>query len=564
MVKLILVSAPRGDLKSNVRPGSSFVIKEGGSLTIGRNRDNGVALFSSRVSKIHCKISMHGGEVEIEDCGSANGTFVNGVVTKHKTLKPGDKILVGDYAFELTRVKRKQKPVPLSLVPVAQSSIQGPGVGTPLVPHLASTHGIHSQGASQNFNQGPLEPQDFKGKFMAGFERQIMPFFYQLNFAKEWSGLVLTILVGLVMVSMVLSMSPLFSSAENAAINEVTKRAKLIASQIVEQNSAAIASRQENRTEIGSLGDDDGVRIALLTDLERRVIAPSSRANSSLTAGFEAKVAQAAAQEFKRGRERGLVYRSRELIVAIEPLKIYNPSQARNIVVAMSVVSIDSTLSTPSMTTMMFNYAERFLFTAVLAVIAFLMIYRLTFKPFDVLTEDMDRALKGEIKQVTQEFKMEEAAPLYSLINSLLQRIPSANSPSGSVNQSQGGSIEDFAPGILKLADTQGSATMICDSEKRILGLSQKFQEISGIRADFAIGQVIEIAARDEAFVALCTELYSKGSTDIVEDEFEFSGVTYSVRMTSFGGALSGLRGYLFWLSPAGEAQALAAGGYHG
>ena len=51
-----------------------------------------------------------------------------------------------------------------------------------------------------------------------------------------------------------------------------------MARQIVERNSAALAARQETRTEIGSMQRDVGVRVAVLTDLDSASIAEPLRA----------------------------------------------------------------------------------------------------------------------------------------------------------------------------------------------------------------------------------------------------------------------------------------------
>lgn len=74
-----------------------------GETTFGRAADNTVVLTDSSVSSHHCLIRSEGGQYELEDLGSTNGTSVNEirVVTKLK-LNAGDMIHVGGVAVMFT------------------------------------------------------------------------------------------------------------------------------------------------------------------------------------------------------------------------------------------------------------------------------------------------------------------------------------------------------------------------------------------------------------------------------------------------------------------------------
>jgi pSer/pThr/pTyr-binding forkhead associated (FHA) protein len=52
-----------------------------GENLIGRSRDCRVRLDSARVSRHHARITIDGQAALIEDCGSRNGTWVDGVKT---------------------------------------------------------------------------------------------------------------------------------------------------------------------------------------------------------------------------------------------------------------------------------------------------------------------------------------------------------------------------------------------------------------------------------------------------------------------------------------------------
>ena len=47
-----------------------------GKTTVGRGSENDLAIRDESISRVHCEILVHGGEVIVRDLGSSNGTFV--------------------------------------------------------------------------------------------------------------------------------------------------------------------------------------------------------------------------------------------------------------------------------------------------------------------------------------------------------------------------------------------------------------------------------------------------------------------------------------------------------
>jgi len=77
---------------------------QGGPLILGRSSEVGVMLPDVGVSREHAKIAQNPlGDFVVEDCGSANGTYVNGVEVKKRILRFGDKISIGDTTFLFTQ-----------------------------------------------------------------------------------------------------------------------------------------------------------------------------------------------------------------------------------------------------------------------------------------------------------------------------------------------------------------------------------------------------------------------------------------------------------------------------
>lgn len=73
-----------------------------GSTVIGRGADADLAIVGPLVSRRHARILNQGGTVSVEDLGSANGVFVNGVpVTATAPLSEGDSLLIGTLEMTL-------------------------------------------------------------------------------------------------------------------------------------------------------------------------------------------------------------------------------------------------------------------------------------------------------------------------------------------------------------------------------------------------------------------------------------------------------------------------------
>ena len=71
-----------------------------GLVVIGRDPANPVPLDQdSTTSRRHAQIVEAGGMFQLQDLGSANGTFVNGARVTEVTLRPGDEVTIGGTRF---------------------------------------------------------------------------------------------------------------------------------------------------------------------------------------------------------------------------------------------------------------------------------------------------------------------------------------------------------------------------------------------------------------------------------------------------------------------------------
>jgi|GEM_PF-5060964 len=73
-----------------------------GRLTVGCDEDNDLVLRAGGVSQRHAQFFADGGELVLENVGSAAATLVDGeTLTAPKKLKPGVRVLIGEYEVSL-------------------------------------------------------------------------------------------------------------------------------------------------------------------------------------------------------------------------------------------------------------------------------------------------------------------------------------------------------------------------------------------------------------------------------------------------------------------------------
>lgn len=71
------------------------------SVSIGRSDDCTIQIREAKVSRRHCVVFIRAGRLHLQDQGSSNGTFVNGVQVTQSQLRPGDEIRVGSVPIKV-------------------------------------------------------------------------------------------------------------------------------------------------------------------------------------------------------------------------------------------------------------------------------------------------------------------------------------------------------------------------------------------------------------------------------------------------------------------------------
>jgi transcriptional regulator with PAS, ATPase and Fis domain len=82
----------------------SRVRVENGVARVGSAAGSDLSLADQAVSRVHCEIRVHPESIAIKDCGSTNGTYVEGVKVHDGEVRPGATVRVGRSVFRVESV----------------------------------------------------------------------------------------------------------------------------------------------------------------------------------------------------------------------------------------------------------------------------------------------------------------------------------------------------------------------------------------------------------------------------------------------------------------------------
>jgi pSer/pThr/pTyr-binding forkhead associated (FHA) protein len=89
----------------------TFRILPGTLKTMGRAPRADFVVDAALVSRVHCRFRLNtSNELELEDLGSTNGTFVNGQKIDRATLTDGDTLTVGRVQFVVNAEGNQSAP----------------------------------------------------------------------------------------------------------------------------------------------------------------------------------------------------------------------------------------------------------------------------------------------------------------------------------------------------------------------------------------------------------------------------------------------------------------------
>ena len=498
MYKLVVVGGSKR--------GTEIVLNEGANI-LGRGHDADHVLDVEGVSKKHMQLTVNGESVFLEDLNSSNGTFVNGKLVKKRTLEDRDKIALPNLILQLVFVKEKKKIVKRKVLKADEEDV--------------------------DFARSEVAPNNLLGKIRFFFKHKVMNVIYSFNEQYEWNVLLGILIFLFICGNIYVSVGPVLNLTESIVFSEIKSRGKQYADEVVRINSIHLSRGDLQRIDTLFLDkrQSDGVESYELFDMEGRIVRPAAKIDTNTRDIFSVN----ALNHYKKSGEYTNTFVDRSLgngVVGIaKTLMVNNLKTGQNEPVGIIALRFkpDSMMRYTVMNST--AYMKALIYTGMLAVIFYGIIYYMTLKPIDEVRFQAEEVMRGRRKEIEPKRLFSELAPLSRTFNGVLMKNREL------MNEDVGdfAEMEEDGPYVNILREimlgTDG-AVLILNSEKNVEYVNDTCSDLTGMRENLVQGQSILDSASNEGFagtlIKLCDNSANNSGTT-QEDFCELGGQNYVV-----------------------------------
>ena len=492
--------------------GQEFILNDGENI-VGRSSSSDHVLEVQGVSKKHMSITVNGDTAFVEDLGSSNGTFINGKLTRKKTVKNGDKIALPNLILQVVYVKEKKVIVTKK---VAKANNE----------------------EESDYDLEETVPNDLIGKLIYLFKKRVMVIIYSFNEQYEWRILLGILLFIFIVINISLTIGPILIDSSNLLMREITARGEQFASEVARSNAGVLSRgnlEQVNTTFLDT--EVEGVQSYELFDLEGRIVRPISKLNSIVSDSFSVD-----SMNFFKGDEninKSLKTNLGDGEVGIaKAILAYKVQTGRSEPVGIIAIRFKPKSLQVEASQSSAAYLESLITTAIVAIFFFGMIYYMTIRPLEEIRTQAEEVLRGKRKELESNSLFEEIRPLRNTINSILQRIRELQSEDGGEFQD----IEEDGPYVRRLYEFMQGAqgpVLILNSEKNIEHINSECEDLIGIRESSGAGSSLLDSARDQGFAATVMDLCDQSANNDGVDQYEpyeLTGKNFNVHVNGLVG----------------------------
>ncbi|MGZ3657133.1 MAG: FHA domain-containing protein [Bdellovibrionota bacterium] len=528
-IKLLVISGPNR--------GATYFLEEG-ETTLGRGTEANVVLASTQVSKKHFALACSHGKAELKDLGSSNGTFVNGVLTKRKLLANHDRISVGPFVMEIILPEIAVKAIPLA-----------GAAGGPL-PGIEASEG--------QFKMEEEQPTSLVGKYWKKFDDTFLPVMYDFYEKLDYPTLSALMFAVYVVLSLGFAVYPVLQHSREEVMREAEHQAEYISEQVAYLNRQSIVENKEGALITDFAEKEAHVKEVVVANMEGRILAPGNRLNEAYNNPTFLRYKGALEKNPNIwGKTKNLRDAENEQIYSFTPVMVLSKTKGIQVPGAIATVIYSTSSLALDPGTVSSVYLEALFWSAVVGVVFLYLLYKVTHKPLEKLSEDMDKVLKGDAESVEKKYKNDVIDNLIDNVNAALSRIPKADGSKKEEEQAgdtEGVIINNMMRSIEYLAMNAKHPMMMVDSEARVTHVSPTFEELTGIRG--ATGEMLEAVSRDESFPALIKEMIGKApeaGAEGVHEDYEFNAGTHKIHGYAISGLPGKIEGFLFLFEKLGD-----------
>ena len=502
MLQLRIIKGPAGI-------GRQFGIEPGRPLIIGRAEDCTVQLPGNGISKKHCRLSvLPGARVEVEDLGSSNGTFVNGLLIKKHIMKPGDILTLNPFMMQM--------------------EVVAPKSATPQAPPISNAFNVPSSGGFEAPGAAaiPAGPETTAQKVDNWLSGTVYPLADRLSGQFDVRALfLLSFLVWAVLI-VVFTAFPFSTKANDKVVDQAVETARLYARQLARINGQAIIDQRytELIAELDArTGQTPGiVKSRILDATKAQVLAPPDLIGQPLGDKYERTAITKNREHVQRDGD-GYAYVS-------VPIKV--GTAGGDIVSAVAYVQIDTIPAQFSPSAIVEQALNSILWSLGVSFLLVIFMYRWLEGSVQTVAARVDEAMKKSETSVVSPVRWPAMAQLCEQVSAALGRAAGGGG---------GGAVSAGATQwAISASQMSPGPAAAFDQGLVVIGWNQKLERLVGVRQSMAMGAELANASRDVAFEATIRELAAETAgnpwTPSVRD-IEFSGTPYKMAMVYGDGA---------------------------
>jgi pSer/pThr/pTyr-binding forkhead associated (FHA) protein len=469
-----------------------------GNYKIGRASVCDIQLRSAQVSKQHALLVIKGNKAAVVDVGSSNGVFVNGILVRKQRIEPGDEIVIADYTLKIATGKRVRERRPGS---VDDGNL------------------AHDLNYAEPAPEAPPEmtPQE---KLLILMDQKILTPYYGILKTVDWRMVLFALIGGAMALTVLVSVFLIVDSGKNITRAQALLRAHTILSQAVRENYRIITKTNDfTKLTTEAAESETGILSCVIIDPKTNaILAPVKYLNKTMSDIYTLLAIKHITEDKE---ETVSIEKTDNVYVVAQPIYVF--SQEANDRTLQVVVVAE--FEVPSNVSWSFNpMAEALLVSALIGLLGFYLIMKMFSYPVATMQEQLDAALKGESVTVTSEARFGELESLATQINFALSRLKQGGGVGAQTVNSGDPEVEDasYVKAVQEFDQGSTDGILLLDRDKKIRYVGKVLEDLIGLRSQYALGQNISDACRDQSFAGTSIDLadnviQSLGETQVAQ-----------------------------------------------
>jgi len=406
--------------------GTTLPLKPGKNL-VGRAPHCNVIVPNKNVSKEHATIEVYNDKIIVTDLGSRNGTFISGVQVKSHTLKDGEHISMHDVIMEVIDKKSSSINTPklkAKSQTVHQPSFDGNAAFNqqPNAQHAPITANHLSVNLSVATEPAPsaqatsAEAKNLWAYLLKYLNEVVLPGVYKIA---EWTEfkIALGIFVAIfILFVTLLSTVPLVRILKSSIEKEAQNRVQTIARSLVRDNRNYVMQGQSSLVSVENAEKESGVKAAyIISNNQGEIIAPVALAGEYIKdLPF--------VNEARKLNQESVSQINSSTIVAVAPIRYYNPNTGAEAVSAYAVVQYNMGALAVDDSRTISLFVQVLFIAIILGGILYYFLYKTIVHPIKDLNSQLDTALRDGGTHIQVAYRFPELQQLATNISSSISR----------------------------------------------------------------------------------------------------------------------------------------------